>query len=78
MIMTLAHILLFVLLAINLDFLFVGRISQPFLREIHKYMRGSSCSLFCKFQSSVSGDFERVFSRFHFSPVTHQRKSQSP
>ena len=41
-------------------------------------MRGSSCSFFCKFRSSVSGDFEHVFSRFHFSPVTDQRKSHTP
>ena len=57
-------------LAIDINFLFVGHISQPFLREIPKYMRGSSCSLFCKFQSSFSGDFERVFSRHFFLPCS--------
>ena len=62
--------LLFVFLAIDINFLFVSHISQPFFRGIPKYMRGSSFSLSCKFRSSVSGDFDHVFSRFHFSPVT--------
>ena len=43
-----------------------------------KYKRDSRYTLFCKFRSSASGDFEHGFSRFHFSPVTHQRKSHSP
>ena len=47
-------------------YLFVGRISQPFLHEIPKAMRGSSYSLLSKFRSSVSGDFEHVSSHFHF------------
>ena len=42
MTMTLLQILLFLFLAIDINFLFVGRISQPFLREIPKYMTGSS------------------------------------
>ena len=78
MIMTLFQILLFVFLAIGINFLFVCHISQPFLCEIPKNMKGSSCSLLCKFRSSVSGDLERIFSRFHFSPVNHQGKSHSP
>ena len=76
--MTQFQILLFVFLAIDINFLFVSRISQPFFRGIPKYMRGSSFSLSCKFRSSVSGDFDHVFSRFHFSQVTHQRKSHNP
>ena len=48
-------------LAIDIYFSLVGRISQPFLHEIPKFMRGSSCSLFCKFRSPVSGDFKHVF-----------------
>ena len=70
--MTLFQILLFVFSAIDIIVFPVVRISQSFLHEIPKYMRGASYSWFCKFRSSVSGDFEHVSSHFHFSPVTRQ------
>ena len=66
MIMILFQILLFVFLAIDINVLFIGRISQPFLREIPKYMKIQVVHCFANFDHQFLEILSMYFHAFTF------------